>query len=95
MPGPKGLPYFGDIINYLKASEFKENMKALENDFAKYGPIFKRTIMGTTIVSEKHPTDVETVFKAEGRYPMRPVQSTEVFDEYRKSRNLPKGVAGL
>ena len=95
MPGLKGLPYFGDIINYLKASEFKENMKALENDFAKYGPVFKRTIMGRTVVSVKHPTDIETVFKAEGRYPMIPSQIRKVFDEYAKSRNSPKGVGLL
>lgn len=95
MPGPKGLPYFGDVINYLKTSEFKEQMTALENDFAKYGPIFKKTIMGKTIVSVKHPTDVETVFKAEGKYPLRPGQSTKIFLEYQKSRNLPQGLVGL
>ena len=95
MPGPKGLPYFGDVLNYLKTSEFKEQMKALQSDFEKYGPIFKRTIMGMKMVLIKDPKDVETVFKADGKYPMRPKEGGTVLELYRQSRNLPRGMSGL
>ncbi len=95
MPGPKGLPYFGDVINYLKNSEFKPQMTALQNSFEKYGPIFKRTIMGRTFVCVQDPRNVEIVFKADGRYPVRPKNTVKVQEMYRKSRNLPQGVVTL
>ena len=90
LPGPKGLPYFGDLINYLKTSgEFKTQMAALKSSFEKYGPIFKRTIMGRTMVFVQDPRDVEIVFKADGRYPVRPKRAIKVSEVYRKSRNRP------
>ncbi|XP_078380883.1 cytochrome P450 10-like isoform X2 [Oculina patagonica] len=94
MPGPKGLPYFGDVINYLKNFEFKAQMAELKNSFEKYGPIFKRTIMGRTIVFIQDPRDVEIVFKADGKYPVRATRSTAGV-MYRKSRNRPQGVGAL
>ena len=95
MPGPKGLPYFGDVINYLKTSEFKDQMATLKSNFEKYGPVFKRTIMGRTIVCIKDPKDVEIVFKADGRYPMRPTQAIKANEAYRKSRDLPPSIVSL
>ena len=95
MPGPKGLPYFGDVINYLKAPGFKELMKALQCDFEKYGPIFKRTVMGRRIVFIKDPNDVEAVMKADGKYPIRPNQNLKPFEVYLKSRKKPLGIGNL
>ena len=62
----------------------------LKSNFAKYGPIFKRTIMGRTVVSIQNPEDVEIVIKADGRYPMRPKLVFKVDEEYSKSRGRPK-----
>ena len=95
MPGPKGLPYFGDLINFLKNSEFKQQIAELKNSFEKYGPVFKRTIVGTTIVLVQEPRDVEVVFKADGKYPLRPGGGFKAIELYRKSKNLPQGVAVL
>jgi hypothetical protein len=95
MPGPKGLPYFGDVINYLRTTEFKPQMATLQTSFEEYGPIFKRTILGRTIVSVQDPKDVEIVFKADGKYPVRPGQVDKVGNRYKKSRNLPETVAAL
>ncbi|KAL9965313.1 hypothetical protein ACROYT_G029094 [Oculina patagonica] len=95
MPGPKGLPYFGDVINYLKNTEFKEQIAALKNSFEKYGPIFKRTIMGRRIIFVQDPRDVEIVVKADGKYPVRPSNAVKVGEMYKKSRDLPQGVAEL
>ena len=89
MPGPKGLPYFGDVISYLGSGEFKTQMAALKSSFEKYGPIFKRTIMGRTMVFVQDPRDVEIVVKADGRYPVRPKRAIKVSEVYRKSRNRP------
>ena len=97
MRGPKGLPYFGDVLNYLKTSEFKDYMKALQSDFEKYGPIFRRTIMGKTTVLIKDPKDVETVYKADCKYPMQPTEigKESPMEQYRKSRNLLHSIIGL
>ena len=45
IPGPRGVPYFGDVLSFVKTYEFDEQMAALQNAFAKYGPIFKKTVM--------------------------------------------------
>ena len=95
MPGPKGLPFFGDLINYLTKTKFKPQMAMLQTSFEKYGPIFKTTIMGRSIVSIQDPRDVEIVFKADGKYPLRPLEVLKAGDCYRKSRNIPKGLAVL
>ena len=95
MPGPKGLPYFGDLINYLRTTKFKPQMAALQTSFEKYGPIFKRTILGRTIVFVQDPRDVEIVFKADGKYPVRPNVALKVDEAYKKSRNLPQTLLAL
>ena len=95
MPGPKGLPFFGDLINYLRTTEFKLRMVALQTSFEKYGPIFKRTIMGRTSVFVQDPKDIEIVFKADGKYPMRPNDGTKIDETYKKIRNLPQTIMAL
>ena len=91
MPGPQGLPFFGDVINYLRTTELKQRIAALQTSFQEYGPIFKRKVMGRILVFVQDPKDVEIVFKADGKYPMRPDDGGQRVDEtYKKSRNLPK-----
>ena len=95
MPGPKGLPFFGDLINHLRNSEFKQMMIEIKSSFDKYGPVFKKTIMGTAIVFVQDPRDVEIVFKADGKYPKRPGTAFSADEMYKKSRNLPTSVGSL
>ena len=93
MPGPWGWPFFGDIFSYLKDADFKQRIAQLKSNFAKYGPIYKRTILGRNVVLIQDPKDVETVIKADGRCPMRPKQSLlKAVEEYSKSRGIPKGL---
>ena len=91
MPGPQGLPFFGDVINYLRTTDFKQRIAALQTSFQKYGPIFKRKVLGRIIVVVQDPKDIEIVFKADGKYPMRPNDGGLRADQiYKKSRNLPQ-----
>ena len=91
MPGPQGLPFFGDVINYLRTTELKKRIAALQTSFQEYGPIFKRKVMGRILVFVQDPRDVEIVFKADGKYPMRPEDGGARVDQtYKKSRNLPQ-----
>ena len=94
MPGPKGWPFFGDIFSYLKDADFKQQIAKLKSNFAKYGPIFKMTILGRTVVLIQDPEDVEIVIKADGRYPMRRRRKLvfKVDEEYSKSRGRPKTI---
>ena len=96
IPGPWGLPYFGDdVVSFVKTVKFDEQMAALRNAFAKYGPIFKKTVMGRTIVFFEDPTDVEAVFKGDGRFPVRSDDLFKPQREYMNSRKLPEGLASL
>ena len=96
IPGPRGLPYFGDdAVSFVKTVKFDEQMAALRNAFTKYGPIFKRTVMGRTIVFFEDPSDVEAVFKGDGRFPVRSDDLFKPQREYMNSRKLPEGLASL
>ena len=96
IPGPKGLPYFGDVLNHIKAtSNFSLLLKDRLENFEKYGPIFKRTVMGRTMVFLKNPTDVEAVFRGDGTYPMRPETTFRALKEYMISKKLPEGLSTL
>lgn len=96
MPGPKGWPILGDVLSYLRNSDFKAMMTELQDLFDKYGSVFKRKLGGFTVVYVKDPKDVEVVFKADGKYPTRtPFGSMEVDRKYRRSRNLPQSMAVL
>lgn len=96
IPRPWGLPYFGDdAFSFAKTVKFDEQMAALRDAFAKYGPIFKKTVMGRTIVFFGNPSDVEAVFKGDGRFPVRSDDLFKPQREYMNSRKLPEGLASL
>ena len=96
IPGPWGLPYFGyDAFSFVKTVKFDEQMAVLRNAFAKYGPVFKKTVMGRTIVFFEDPSDVEAVFKGDGRFPVRSDDLFKPQREYMNSRKLPEGLASL
>ena len=96
IPGPWGLPYFGnDAFSFVKRVTFDEQMAALREAFEKYGPIFKKTVMGRTIVFFEDPNDVEAVFKGDGRFPVRSDDLLRPQREYMNSRKLPEGLASL
>ena len=91
MPGPKGWPILGDLLNFLRNSEFKPMMAELKSLFGKYGPIFERNLMGATVVCVKDPKDVEVVLKADGKYPVRPMaQFLRWIKSTRKAEIFPK-----
>ena len=96
IPGPWGLPYFGnDAFSFVKTVTFDEQMAALRDAFAKYGPIFKKTVMGRTIVFFEDPSDVEAVFKGDGRFPVRSDDLLRPQREYMNSRKVPEDLASL
>ncbi|XP_049767021.1 cytochrome P450 302a1, mitochondrial [Schistocerca cancellata] len=88
IPGPKSLPLIGTLLNYVpllgdyKFDRLHRNgMKKLK----KYGKLVKEEIVpGVNVVWVFDPSDIETVFKSEGRYPER--RSHLAVEKYRRER---------
>ena len=74
IPGPFTLPFVGSLFEIVKEGGL-ENMHILsERRFEKYGPIYKETVSGgTTIVHTNEAAAAETLFRADGKYPKRPL----------------------
>jgi len=95
IPGPRGLPYFGNVIQHIMNAKSLQLVFAQKQLFERYGPIFKETVMGETHVYLKSPTDLEAVFKAEGKYPKRASDVMTALGKYFKSRNKVVASFGL
>ena len=95
IPGPVGLPYFGSVIQHIINAKSIQLIATQEKLFDCYGPIFKETVMGKTEVYIERPTDVEAVFKAEGRYPKLASDMLESLREYFSNRNKVLASLGL
>lgn len=87
IPGPRGLPFLGTALHYIK-NPSTERLMIHKRYFEQYGPIYKETIMGKTIVYVHDPKDAETVYKAEGKYPKRVIPQFKAIEKYYKSRNM-------
>ena len=73
IPGPKGYPFIGTTLDYRNDKYTFSNV--MKKRFDKYGPIYREKIFPglaeQVIICD--PSDVETVFRADGEWPNRPV----------------------
>lgn len=95
IPGPKGLPYLGTILQYRKGPfqrfTVDRYQDALISRYKEYGPIVKETIAGVTFVRIYDPDDVRTVFLNEDKQPhVAPLLDTT--KQYREQRDLSPGI---
>jgi len=91
MPGPKGLPFVGNILTlplYLMNSE--EQHVQLKKAFDKYGPIFKEKIGHFELVNLCEINAVEKVHRREGKFPRRLI--VNAWSRWREDQNHAKGV---
>ena len=89
IPGPKKS--LKSIVEfYVKTEGLTKAYKQNQRFFAKYGAIYKDNMLGQTFVHTMDPNDFEKVFRAEGKYPRRPL--VEVWKEHRKRRNYFPGL---
>ncbi|XP_022096144.1 cytochrome P450 10-like [Acanthaster planci] len=95
VPGPKGLPVLGTLLDYTKLGDYSlEKMhEAIVDRFKKYGPIYKENIAGAEAVHILDPKDVADLFRNEGRTPRRIIMEPMAF--YRKIRKKNAGIANL
>ncbi|KAK2559629.1 Cytochrome P450 10 [Acropora cervicornis] len=76
MPGPKGLPLIGTLLDYSKdlggGMRGYQRMHEIQQQRAQqYGPIFREKIFNRQTVTISNPNDVEYLFRNEGKWPRR------------------------
>lgn len=93
IPGPHGR-YTRALEFYRQSDGFAKFYKVPEKLFKVYGPIFKQYVTDKTpVVHVMEPVDVQTVYRAEGKYPNRP--PLDFFIEYRKRNAQPIDLVNL
>ena len=67
--------------------------KVASMQFGVYGPIYKQPLAAGSdrVIHVMDPSDFETVFRAEGKYPRRP--PIEAWKEYERRRKSSPGIA--
>ncbi|XP_046574672.1 probable cytochrome P450 CYP44 [Haliotis rubra] len=97
IPGPKGIcnwTRFGAMLYFKPFTNFEPSTIHLLFDHLhdKYGPVVKAR-MGKWTVYIEDPADIETVFRNEGRMPIRPLPHLHV--HYSKTRGIIPGLASM
>ncbi|XP_035690057.1 probable cytochrome P450 49a1 [Branchiostoma floridae] len=96
IPGPKGLPLIGTALEYTPFGQFKmiTNLRGSFRERTRtYGSIYRERIGPLDLVVISDPTEIEKVFRNEGRYPERiELASIKV---YREIKKLPAGLINL
>ena len=93
IPGPK-RSLRNLIAVYRRSKGLTKNFKVLEAFFKEYGPIFKQDLTGDMLmVHILDPDDYKKVFRAEGKYPQRPL--LDFWVEHRKRKNYFPGLVLL
>ncbi|XP_033752268.1 probable cytochrome P450 12d1 proximal, mitochondrial [Pecten maximus] len=74
VPGPKCYPFIGTLPYYLPGGRFhkKEHNEVSKILRKEFGNLYKETLLGgKTMVHTFDAADVETVYRNEGKYPVR------------------------
>ena len=91
MPGPKLYPLIGNLKHFQNGLN-KLHITQLE-ETRKYGPIYRDSLFGTTMVMVKDPEVSKEVYRAEGKFPIRDFSfGLRVFFEERAKMELPKSI---
>ena len=90
IPGPKGLPLLGTSLEYARHKE--KAHKLLFERVKKYGKIYKEKMLSgypmTVCVCDAR--DVETVFRSDGKYPLR--EGLPIMHKIRDKLRIPKAL---
>jgi Cytochrome P450 len=90
MPGPKGLPFVGNILAMPSYFNHDEMYTRMSQMFEKYGPIYKEKIGSLEIVHSCDVGAVEKVHRLEGKYPRRIVIGA--WTTWREEHHRAKGI---
>uniref|UniRef100_A0A8W8N4Z2 Cytochrome P450 10 n=1 Tax=Magallana gigas TaxID=29159 RepID=A0A8W8N4Z2_MAGGI len=92
IPGPKGLPIVGTLLDYMKKDglPFNKLYKVYRQRSLQYGPVFKEKLANFTTVVISDPAEYNKVVRAEGKYPLR--RDVEPWFLYREKRKMGQGL---
>ena len=74
IPGPRGLPFIGTGLECVWYTRFGEGLSIMNERVKQYGKISKEKMFcgQPEMITISDPKDVETVFRADGKFPNRP-----------------------
>ena len=90
IPGPKGLPFIGSILDVLKNDRYYQKKIHLyfQMNAKKYGPIHKMNMLNSHTVFVYKPEDIAATLQAEGNNPNRGTNIPwMIYREQRKKEN--------
>ncbi|CAD5111319.1 unnamed protein product [Dimorphilus gyrociliatus] len=94
IPGPKGLPFFGNLLNYTIFGNYTIDRlaDAYVHYRRKYGDIFKEDLGSVTFVHVANPQEIVKVMQNESKYPIRTL--LPIFEALNKYNNYELGLMG-
>ncbi|XP_076448782.1 cytochrome P450 27C1-like [Babylonia areolata] len=90
MPGPKGYPVVGTLLEYLQKKNHGRMHEIQRRNHRLYGTIFKEPFGPAKNVCVADPSIVEEILRSEGQFPNRPPYESWVL--YNRLRNRRGGV---
>ena len=99
MPGPKGLPLIGTLLDYTKdlgggVRAYQRMHEMQQQRVQEYGPIFREKIFDRQTVTISNPDDVEYLFRNEGKWPQRE-PPFPLWKKYKEDRGQVQGIGAL
>ena len=92
IPGPKGLPLIGTLIDYVRDQGYTRMHVMQQLRVQQYGEIYREKILNHETVTISNPDDVEFLFRNEGKYPVREPEFP-LWTKYKEEKNQGHGVA--
>lgn len=90
VPGPKGLPIIGTLLDYFKKDglSFSKMFEAYRQRSLQYGPIYREQIATVQTVVISDPDEYNKVIRAEGRMPIRREMEPMAYHRLKNNINL-------
>ncbi|XP_076441430.1 cytochrome P450 10-like [Babylonia areolata] len=92
VPGPKGLPIVGTLLDYFKKDglKFSKMFEAYQARALQFGAVYKEQLGPIELVVISDPAEYAKVMRAEGKFPNRREMEPMVY--YRQQRGLDLGL---
>ena len=92
IPGPKGLPFIGNLHQLWKEGNKPGHQNWLVRMSREYGPVTKFRMAGETVVLVSDPSGIEKAFRNEGQWPSRGTVVTENVKWINDKNKISEGV---
>ena len=92
IPAAKGWPLLGTFMDYGKPDTLNKAYRVIQQRVKKLGWIYREKLFSTfpEMLVVVDPDDVQTVFRADGKWPSR--MTLDVWVESERHSNVPPGI---